>query len=75
MRAALGGDMIAESTIARALVSPAVSFVNDPARSDKATEELLAYQVELGDFSSAPALDGLFDQALYERGLRTAATR
>lgn len=74
VRAALGGDLIAESTIVHALGSPAVNFVNDPARIRKATEELLAYQVELGDFPSAPALDGLFNQALYERGLRTAAT-
>lgn len=73
--AALGGGLVAESTIARALTSPAVSFVTDPASIRKATEELLAYQVELGDFPQAPALDGLFDQALYERGARTATTR
>lgn len=71
--AALGGDLVAEATIARALTSPAVSFVSDPARIRKATEELLAYQVKLGDFKAAPSLDGLFDQALYERGVRTAA--
>ena len=71
--AALGGGLVEEGTIARALISPAVSFVNDPGRIREATEELLAYQVELGDFPQAPALDGLFDQALYERGVRTAA--
>jgi len=71
--AALGGGLVEEGTIARALISPAVSFVNDPGRIREATEELLAYQVELGDFTQAPALDGLFDQALYERGVRTAA--
>ncbi len=48
--AALGGGLVAEAAIARALASPAVSFVNDPASIRKATEELLAYQVELGDF-------------------------
>lgn len=73
--AALGGGLVAEDTIARSLTSPAVSFVTDPARIRKATEELLAYQVELGDFATAPAIDGLFDQALYERGIATAATR
>ena len=73
--AALGGGLVAEDTIARALTSPAVSFVTDPARIRKATQDLLAYQVELGDFPQAPALDGLFDQALYERGVRTVATR
>jgi NitT/TauT family transport system substrate-binding protein len=73
--AALGGGLVAEATIARALSSPAVSFVNDPAGIRKATEELLAYQVELGDFPRAPPVDGLFDQALYERALRTAPAR
>lgn len=68
----LGGSLVAETTIARALTSPAVSFVDDPARIRKATEELLAYQVELGDFKAAPAMDGLFDQALYERGVSRA---
>ncbi|MCU4181825.1 ABC transporter substrate-binding protein [Bosea sp. BH3] len=68
--AALGGDLVSEATIANALVSPAVSFVNDPAKIRQATEALLAYQVELGDFSKAPSLDGLFDQAAYERGIR-----
>lgn len=71
--AVLGGGLVEEGTIARALTSPAVSFVNDPGRIRGATEELLAYQVELGDFPQAPALDGLFDQALYERGVRAAA--
>ncbi|AMJ60493.1 ABC transporter substrate-binding protein [Bosea sp. PAMC 26642] len=73
--AALGGGLVAEDTIARALASPAVRFTDDPASIRKATEALLAYQVELGDFPKAPSLDGLFDQALYERGVRIAATR
>ena len=73
--AVLGGGLVAESTIIRALTSPAVSFVNDPASIRKATEELLAYQLELGDFAQAPTVDGLFDQALYERAVRTTATR
>lgn len=65
--AALGGGLVAEETIARALVSPAVRFVNNPADIRKATEELLAYQVELGDFQRAPPIDGLFDQAFFDR--------
>jgi NitT/TauT family transport system substrate-binding protein len=52
-----------------------VTFVNDPARIRKATEELLAYQVELGDFQQAPAVEGLFNQAFYERGVRSSSTR
>lgn len=63
--AVLGGGLVSEETIARALASPAVRFVSDPAVIRKATEELLAYQVELGDFAKSPSLDGLFDQALY----------
>ncbi len=73
--AALGGDLVSEATIANALVSPAVSFVNDPAKIRQATEALLAYQVEIGDFAKAPALDGLFDQAAYERGIRVSLGR
>jgi NitT/TauT family transport system substrate-binding protein len=73
--AALGGDLVSEATIANALVSPAVTFVNDPAKIRQATEALLAYQVELGDFQKAPPLDGLFDQAAYERGIRTSLGR
>lgn len=46
------------TTIAKALVSPAVSFVSNPARIRQATEALLAYQMELGDFPQAPVLDG-----------------
>jgi len=73
--AVLGGDLVAEATIAKALVSPAVNFVNDPAQIRAATEALLAYQVELGDFPQAPALDGLFDQTLYDRGMGSKQTR
>jgi len=73
--AALGGDLVSEATIARALVSPAVSFVNDPSKIRKATEELLSYQVELGDFQKAPEIQGLFNQEAYERGVRLVARR
>lgn len=73
--AALGGDLVSEATIARALVSPAVSFVNDPSTIRKATEELLSYQVELGDFQKAPEIQGLFNQEVYERGIRLVAKR
>ncbi|WP_216072604.1 hypothetical protein, partial [Acinetobacter baumannii] len=64
--AALGGGLVAEATIARALASPAISYVNDPKDIRAATEALLAYQVELGDFAAAPSTEGLFDQALYD---------
>lgn len=71
--AVLGGGLVAEATIARALASPAISYVNDPKDIRAATEALLAYQVELGDFAAAPSTDGLFDQALYDRALKSAA--
>ncbi|MBN8938615.1 MAG: ABC transporter substrate-binding protein [Rhizobiales bacterium] len=70
--AALGGGLVAEATIARALASPAISYVNDPKEIRAATEALLAYQVELGDFATAPSTEGLFDQALYERAVKSA---
>lgn len=70
--ATLGGGIVSDETIARALVSPAVRFVNDPAAIRKATEALLAYQVELGDFAKAPSLEGLFDTTLYERAVSSA---
>lgn len=73
--AVLGGDLIAEATITKALTSPAVSFVNDPSQIRRATEALLPYQVELGDFAKAPTLDGLFNQVLYERGMQTVVVR
>lgn len=73
--AALGGDLVAEATIARALVSPAVRFVDDPAGIRQATAALLAYQVELSDFQKAPEIDGLFDQAAYARGIATPPSR
>ncbi|WP_170181777.1 ABC transporter substrate-binding protein [Phreatobacter stygius] len=73
--AVLGGGLVAEATIARALASPAVSYVNDPRAIRVATEALLAYQVELGDFQRAPSTDGLFDQALYDRAVKAAAGR
>lgn len=75
VQAALGGGLVAEETIARSLVSPAVRFVNDPAEIRKATEALLEYQVKLGDFPKAPALEGLFDQGFYDRAARMARTR
>jgi NitT/TauT family transport system substrate-binding protein len=70
--AALGGGLVSEETIARALVSPAVRFVSGPAAIREATEQLLVYQVELGDFLKAPSLDGLFDQSLYDHAAKSA---
>lgn len=62
-----GGGLVDAPTLTRALTSDAVSFVTDPQSITAATERLLAYQVELGDFEKAPPTDGLFDFAPYGR--------
>ncbi|QCK87659.1 ABC transporter substrate-binding protein [Phreatobacter aquaticus] len=74
VQAILGGGLISVDTIARALASPAISYVTAPAAIRPATEKLLAYQVELGDFAQAPATAGLFNDTVYERGLKTLST-
>lgn len=65
--AILGGGLIETATIAKAIASPAVSYVADPRAIVAATEAMLAYQVELGDFPAAPPTAGLFDPAYYVR--------
>ncbi|NVO16390.1 MAG: ABC transporter substrate-binding protein [Rhodoplanes sp.] len=69
--ASLGGGLVDTGVFAKALASPAVIFGSDPRAIVAPTEALLAYQVELGDFPTAPATDGLFDLAAYARALRT----
>jgi len=44
-----------------------VSYVADPRAIVRATEAMLAYQVELGDFPTAPPIGGLFDPTYYAR--------
>ncbi|MCP8938770.1 ABC transporter substrate-binding protein [Alsobacter sp. SYSU M60028] len=73
VNAVLGGGLVSESLMAAALKSPAVKFETDPRVTAAATAELLAYQVELGDFPAAPKTEGLFDMALYERAAKRAA--
>ena len=67
--AVLGGGLIDQATLARALVSKAVSFVSDPRAIEEPTKRMLAYQVELGDFAIAPTIDGLFDTGPYLRAM------
>ena len=69
VQAALGGGLVDTATIARAIASPAVSYVADPRAVVRATEAILAYQVKLGDFSAAPPIAGLFDPTYYERAI------
>jgi len=70
VQAILGGGIVPTETIARALASPALSYVTRPSTIVPATEALLAYQVELGDFRQAPPTAGLFNESVYERGLK-----
>ncbi len=66
----LGSGLVATSLIAKSLSSPNVSFVTDPRVIEVATKAMLAYEVELGDFKQAPSIDGLFDQAAYDRATK-----
>jgi NitT/TauT family transport system substrate-binding protein len=43
------------------LKSPAVDFIFDIRQIEAPTKALLAYQVEIGDFATAPPTEGLFD--------------
>lgn len=67
VQAILGGGLVETATIAKAIASPAVSYVADPRTIVQATEAMLAFQVELGDFPAAPPTAGLFDPAYYVR--------
>lgn len=65
----LGGGLVETAVLAKALASPAVSYVTDLRTIAPATERMLEYQVTLGDFPKAPRTDGLFDFALYDKAL------
>jgi NitT/TauT family transport system substrate-binding protein len=67
VQAILGGGLVETAIIAKAIASPAVSYVADPRTIVQATEAMLAYQVELGDFPAAPPTAGLFDPSYYLR--------
>lgn len=66
----LGSGLVRADIFTRALASPALTYVTRPSAIIPATEALLAYQVELGDFRQAPPTAGLFNEAVYERGVR-----
>ena len=56
-----GGGLVEDATMAAALASPAVGFLTDPSAIIGPTQAMLAFQVEIGDFPNAPAIEGLFD--------------
>jgi NitT/TauT family transport system substrate-binding protein len=72
VRDALGTGFADLPTITRALSSPALTFTTDLDRIRPATDRMLAFQIELGDFTSAPTTDSLFDRRILAR---IAATR
>jgi NitT/TauT family transport system substrate-binding protein len=61
VEAVLGGGLVDAATMEAALKSPAVDFIFDIRQIEAPTKALLAYQVEIGDFQTAPPTDGLFD--------------
>ncbi|MFC0283755.1 ABC transporter substrate-binding protein [Camelimonas abortus] len=64
---ALGSGLVSAAVLEKALASPAVSFVIDPRSIVESTREVLAFQVELGDYREAPNIDGLFDFGPWDR--------
>lgn len=67
VQAILGGGLVDADVFEAALRSRAVSFVIDPRVIVEATRDSLAFEVEIGDFATAPAIEGLFDPAPYLR--------
>ncbi len=63
----LGAGLVDEATMTQALSSPAAGYVSDPRVIAGPTQAMLAYQVELGDFPTAPPVTGLIDASYYER--------
>ncbi len=61
VEAVLGGGLVDAATMEAALKSPAVDFIFDIRQIEAPTKALLAYQVEIGDFPTAPPTEGLFD--------------
>ena len=63
--AVLGGGLVDVSVFERALQSRAITFAVDPREIVAATRDSLAFEVEIGDFATAPSIDGLFDPSWY----------
>lgn len=65
VQAVLAGGLVDVGVFERALVSPAVTFAVDPREIVAATRDSLAFEVEIGDFQTAPSIEGLFDPSYY----------
>jgi NitT/TauT family transport system substrate-binding protein len=75
VQAALSAGLVDVATFEAALRSPAVTFVVDPQVIVEATRASLAFEVEIGDFPTAPPVDGLFDQSYYLKAIGQAAAQ
>ncbi|MDB5512331.1 MAG: transporter substrate-binding protein [Enterovirga sp.] len=69
IQAVLAGGLVDTAIFERALGSKAIAFVVDPRAIVDATRDSLAFEVEIGDFPTAPAIEGLFDPSWYDRAL------
>lgn len=70
VEAVLGGGLVDAPTMEKALRSPAVDFIFDIRQIEAPTKALLAYQVEIGDFPTAPPTEGLFDPRYSDKLLK-----
>ncbi|MDB5651189.1 MAG: transporter substrate-binding protein, partial [Hyphomicrobiales bacterium] len=70
VEAILGGGLVDAATMQKALASPAVDFISDIHLIEAPTKALLAYQVEIGDFATAPSTEGLFEPLYSDRALK-----
>jgi NitT/TauT family transport system substrate-binding protein len=61
----LAGGLVEAGVFEAALKSPGISFVVDPRGIVEATRTSLAFEVEIGDFPTAPSIEGLFDPSYY----------
>ena len=71
IEAALGKGIIDHATIVQALASPASTFISDPRVITAPFAAMQAYQVKIGTLDKEAPLEGLFEQALYDRAAKT----
>lgn len=75
IEAALSKGLVDTATLRKALGSPAVHFVGDPAAIKASTKALLEYQIKLGSLNKAPPVDELINTDVYANALKDAASR
>ena len=62
----LGGGLVEPDVMRRAMISRAVEYVVDPRDIMQSTKAMLEYQASIGDFATAPPVEGLFDLSFYD---------